>query len=135
MDDLNCLEDILSRVLDLEEVRSYRCQGPLHVALPRGSFTFMTKNPVPVIDDGGRRLGFACLFLDGGGVVDADIFLTRESPERLDLEQGLRLYCLVPSDVAVTFSKGSGLSLSPTQEIDVRCVRLTSYVDGREPVR
>jgi hypothetical protein len=87
---------IIQRVLDLEEVRSYRFSGEVHDLNGELQDNIQFTNPVKVVDSSGKMLGFACLYKNQYGAtwVDADVFLTRDSPERLDMEN-LRGYHLM----------------------------------------
>ncbi len=74
-------------------------------------------------------MGFASLSrdIDGrSGPVGVDLFLTRESPERLDLEQKLKKYYVVAHDCDQVWS---GFSRVP-QLIVIKSLRLTSVTDG-----
>ena len=91
---------VIQKVLALEDIKThcFNCDVVLperNVNLGNGPFYV---NPVQVRDSSGNALGFAALsnsWANGIEILEAEVFLTRDTPERLDLEQSLRSYELV----------------------------------------
>jgi len=105
--------DIIEKVLDLQEISTYHCEGVVAFNVPVArevEVSFAT--PVRVTDGSGQFLGFAALFRNGTGSLLAEIFLTRESPERLDLEQRAKTYYLVAPGCVETLDSYSSFDLS-----------------------
>ena len=119
--------DIVRRVLDLEEVKSFHCYGPVtnieNSAAPTLYWPVEVwfENPVPVMDSSCNRVGFACFNHTGssrrGWLIDAQIFMTRESPERLDIEQQSRTYYSVTDKL----SKGVRLVQECPKDTPIYC--------------
>jgi hypothetical protein len=97
--------EVIRRVLDLEEIKSHHCRGQLKFPFDV-DWTIIPEflNPLQVRDSSGKHLGFACLEVRDYGhlhvgpphyFTDVEAFLTRQAPERLDLEQGLRVYSFI----------------------------------------
>ncbi len=110
--------DIIQKVLDLEEIKSFHCEGEVCFdQMFDENMRFAFSSPVKVTSDGGKLLGFAALFLDFARSCRADIFLTRESPERLDLESGIRNYYLV-ADYNIGADPANGV-YSPQYQVNI----------------
>jgi hypothetical protein len=102
------------RFLDLSEVKAFECQGLVHFMEKGACRPFLERraeeleyyNPVPVLDASGKRIGFACVERSTGELARprkyvAQVFLVKESPERLDVEQRLRPYFLVAQTIHI----------------------------------
>lgn len=104
----------LGRVFDLSEVETYHCQAVLAF---RDQFTpgidFLASNPVPVLSSDGTRLGYAHIHQDTTRAL-AQIFLRRDCPERLDIENGRSLW---PQAVFKLMPSG-----------DIRVLRIAGFV-------
>jgi hypothetical protein len=88
--------NLINKVLDLEGVKSF-CMSDCDVFFSDPNIRgLIFSNPVPVLDTSGNRLGFAVVYEDSG-VEMATMYITRECPERLDLESRTRSYHLVAS--------------------------------------
>lgn len=99
--------EFIRKVLDLSEVQSFEWDdSPVNIGPSIKDATVMWANPIPVLGDGGARIGFATLWRDkwDSGDLFADLFLTRETPERLDLQSNVRPLYLFLHDEASTYN-------------------------------
>ena len=133
--------DIVRRVLDLEEIKSYHCQGMLHFFFPLdlgGDVAIAYLNPLPVRDACGKFLGFGTLTRISpdslgvdAGLIEGELFLTRESPERLDLEQDTRDYFLVADDCARFYTGEVGeRDTKHLTNVEIKSLRLVGDFTG-----
>ncbi len=81
------MNDIVENVLDLEAVEVFECHGALVYREPFEEAKILVINPVPVLGEGGDRIGFATVDVDNKHL-DTKVFITKECPERLDIENG-----------------------------------------------
>lgn len=96
--------DIIDRVLELQKIDTYRLDDApvcFNFAFDAKKTSVRWQSPVRICDDGGKLIGFASLWQDSGGgqPVLADIFLFKDSPERLDLQTDARPLYLLADDV------------------------------------
>lgn len=120
-------DDIIRAVLDLQEIDSYHktdVRVYFRADLDFRTVKFTWTNPVPIRDSDGKLLGFAALDAERTGLF-AHIFITKDCPERLDLEENTRpMYLLAGDTCTVFYDTDTG----PVQarEIIVRSLRLES---------
>lgn len=116
--------EFIRRVLDLSEVEIFEWDdAPLNIGPSIKEAALFWQNPVPVLGDGGKRIGFATLWRDkwDSGDVFADLFLTKESPERLDLQSNVRPLYLFVHDSADVYN-GEKL-----QQMIIRALKLSAF--------
>ena len=87
--------DTIQKVLDLEEISTYHCEAVVAFYSPKNRLPAQFESPTRITDGCGKFLGFAALFQSTSGDLLAEMFLTRDSPERLDLESHQKRYYLV----------------------------------------
>lgn len=72
--------------LDVDEARVYEVRGTL-LNLTMNDIVEVSIDPVPVLDDTGRFIGFASLYSAGGSIM-VDGAICYQTPERLLIETG-----------------------------------------------
>lgn len=96
----------VEKVYDLTETETFKVSGTVaYIEVHDGTDEPFSKsaevsfiNPVPVLSDDRQAtiIGYATLRLDGieglGKRLEAQVFLSRECPERLDIEAGTPIY-------------------------------------------
>lgn len=122
--------DLIVRVLDLTDAKSYHCQAvlcfPKRGQVAPQAITF--QNPLPIFSDGpgAKRIGFATLEMEDNGNLDAEIFLIRDSPERLDLEHGQHGdYYLTMADAHGVYRGESDFKDHELVSVVIKALRLT----------
>lgn len=118
---MNDESDVIRKVADLDQVGVFECHGPAVYDRPFGDTRVAVTNPVPVVGVDGSRIGFATVDVDSSNL-DTKIFITRECPERLDLENG-EPYFLNIADSAYIEDK-------VTKELEIYVVQLLSAKGG-----
>jgi hypothetical protein len=79
--------ELAGKILDLQGVKSFECWADIP---PMDGVWLIAESPMSVLAWDGKRLGFALTRL--GSRLEARIFLAGDTPERLDLETGKKLY-------------------------------------------
>ncbi len=83
--------ETISKVVDLNEVNTFQCYGETVFRYPVEDSYIIATNPVSVTDDLGNKVGFATIDFDDTSL-PTRLFLLKESPERLDIENGVDYY-------------------------------------------
>jgi hypothetical protein len=89
----NIDENKIDKVLDLDQEKCFPIGGPIaFLESPIYDFdgaAIEFDDPVPVIDDGGKTIGYALIsYADNGKALHADVELTYSNPERLSIQTG-----------------------------------------------
>lgn len=93
----------VEKVIDLNEVHTFKCGSTVaYIEDDTTDQPFSTHaeviftNPVPVMGDDSKIIGYATVRLDGvealGRRLEGQFFLSRECSERLDIEAGTLMY-------------------------------------------
>lgn len=122
--------DVVRRVLDLTDVEVFEARGHLCSPEPLRGVQVLVANPVPVTGSDGNRIGFAMVDVDSSNL-ETRIFLTKQCPERLDLECGEQ-YFLKISNANTTAEKIEDDSLLPStiKSLEIVSIRLASAKGG-----
>ena len=129
--------DIVTKVMDLAEVDTYHCRGSVCLDLMQGQApsVVLCQNPVPVVGEDGTPLGFACLTREGSSPYEAEMWLTRATPERLELEGKTRDYYLRVSSLLANYcqdSLDSALTPRIICEIEIQELTLTTVPQNKD---
>jgi hypothetical protein len=85
--------EMVWKALDIEGVKTFRCRA---LVPPMKGPWIITTSPLKVVDEDGKRVGFALTRLGIRGResigVEVEMFLASETPERLDIEIGRPIY-------------------------------------------
>lgn len=113
------------RVFDLSGLRSYSVRAlvansVLELSGLHSDYCRLEcNNPVPVVS-GKRNVGYATVFTDDGQRIVADVYLHRDCPERLDLENGERKLVVKPGTGADLVREGLVLTIYRLDLLEVQ---------------
>lgn len=131
----NTPNDIISRVLDLQEVDTFQWDdAPVMFTFPvdfsRVLVTWAI--PLPVYGGDAKLIGFGSLGVSNlypkQGPEYADLFLVKDSPERFDLQMNTRPMYLVADNVTRIYHDTDGEAV--LKEIRIDSLKITDVLEG-----
>ncbi len=115
---------VVTKVMDLNEVELVELHGRLTHSRSFDNAKVIVVNPVPVLGVNGP-IGYASVDAEN---LECDVFLTKECPERLDMDNGEHFFLAI-EDASSIFRGGEG-DYPVLTSIEIKMIRLRSAKNG-----
>lgn len=129
------MPEITEKIVSLDEAKVFRTSADLAICYPGEMRLFHFQNPVEVLGDDGKRIGWAALTWVALDLLAADLVFDYASPERFDIQtQSRKLYARMKGVMTLSVEPFEIVGLLPSVvHKGLEDVQITAVVLGAEP--